>query len=577
MAGRAPTRSVPVGEIRPFGERALLIGVEDPPAARALTRALHAAQIEGLADVVGGLATVLVLFDRDFDGDFVGDGDELDTRLPTLARLVEEALARGPGAADGGDLVVLSCVFDGPDLAEVAEVAGSTPEGVSELLTGQTLAVAMVGFSPGFAYLTGLPEQLRHIPRRSRPRPSVPGGSVALANGYAAVYPTASPGGWQLIGRTDERLFDPETFPYARLAVGDRVRFERAGHRAGGGGSPPAPPPHPVPPVLTSPPPGARPIFEVQDGGFRTVLQDAGRRHVAALGVPGAGPADPDSFHLANRLVGNAAEATALEATARGPTLRCLDATFVATVGASPDLRLQGQPIAAGRVVPVAAGQRLVVGAVRAGLRSYVAVAGGLVGPELLGSCATDQLCALGPGPIVPGQRLWAGVPTPPLGDHLADPAGWTEGEAVVLRVVPGPHAEAFAPGALASLGAMRFTVAAESNRVGLRLHRDPQGPTVDRAPGTAGELDSQGMVHGAVQLPPDGDPVILLSDHATLGGYPVIAVVATVDHGRLGQCAPGMTVVLVPIDRRQAAAARAAQRRAMDAAVLGHYPLAVE
>ena len=332
-----------------------------------------------------------------------------------------------------------------------------------------------------------------------------------------------------------------------------------------------------VSPVLTSPVPDARPVFEVEDGGFRTVLQDGGRRNVAALGVPGAGPADPYSFRLANRLVGNAAEATALEATARGPTLRCLDAAFVAAVGASPDLRLQGQPIAAGRVVPVAAGQRLVVGPIRAGLRSYVAVAGGLVGPEVLGSCATDQLCALGPGPIVPGQRLWAGVPTPPLGDHLADPAGWTEGEAVVLRVVPGPHVETFAPGALASLGTMRFTVADESNRVGLRLHRDPQGRTVDRAPGAPGELDSQGMVHGAVQLPPDGDPVILLSDHATLGGYPVIAVVASVDHGRLGQCAPGMSVVLVPIDRHQAVAARAAQRRAMDAAVVGRYPLAVE
>ena len=576
MAGLVSTRSVPVGEIRPFGERGLLIGVEDPPAARALTQALHAAQIDGLADVVGGLATVLVLFD--------GDGDELDTRLPTLARLVDDALGGGPQVRDGGGLVVLSCVFDGPDLAEVAEVAGCTPEGVSELLTAQTLTVAMVGFSPGFAYLTGLPEQLRHIPRRSRPRPSVPGGSVALANGYAAVYPTSSPGGWQLIGRTDERLFNPERFPYSRLAVGDRVRFERATRSAGGGWSPPAPRPHPVSPGLPSPVPDARPtsedarpIFEVEDGGFRTVLQDGGRRHVAALGVPGAGPGDPYSFRLANRLVGNAAVAVALEATARGPTLRCLDATFVAVVGASPDLRLQGQPIAAGRVVPVGAGQRLVVGPIRAGLRSYVAVAGGLVGPELFGSCATDQLCALGPGPIVSGQRLRAGVPTPPLGDHLADPAGWTEGEPVVLRVLPGPHAQTFAPGAFASLGTMRFTVAGESNRVGLRLHRDPRGPTVDRAPGAPGELDSQGMVHGAVQLPPDGDPVILLGDHATLGGYPVIAVVATVDHGRLGQCAPGVTVVLVPIDRRQAAAARAAQRRAMDVAVVGHYPLAVE
>ncbi len=570
MVGRVPTRSVPVGEIRPFGERALLIGVEDPPSARSLARALLAARMDGLAEVVGGLATVMVAFDD--------DGDELDSRLPVLTRLVEDAIASPADVSDGGGVVVLSCAFDGPDLAEVADMVGCTAEGVVELVTAQTLTVAMVGFSPGFAYLTGLPEQLRHIPRRLRPRPAVNAGSVALANGYAAVYPTASPGGWQLIGQTHEPLFTPSKSPYARLAAGDRVRFERATGRSGGGSSPVLTP-HLVPPTLTSPVRNARPIFVVEDSGFRTVLQDGGRRHMAALGVPAAGPADPYSFRLANRLVGNAAEAVALEATARGPTLRCLDATFVAAVGASPDLRLQGQPVAAGRVVPVGAGQRLALGPIRDGIRSYVAVAGGLVGPELLGSCATDQLCALGPGPITSGQRLYGGGVTPPLGDHLRDgtSSGWAGGEPVVLRVVPGPHAEAFASGAFASLGTMGFTVADESNRVGLRLRRDPQGPAVVWAPGTFVELDSQGMVHGAVQLPPDGDPVILLSDHATLGGYPVVAVVASVDHGRLGQCAPGMAVVLVPIDGGQAAAARKAQRRAMEAAVVGRYPLAVE
>jgi KipI family sensor histidine kinase inhibitor len=571
MVDRVSTRSVPVGEIRPFGERALLIGVEDPPAARSFIRALHSARIDGLADVVGGLATVMVLFD--------GEGEELDTQLPTVAILVEEMLAGPPHVVDGGDLVVLSCVFDGPDLAEVADMAGCTPERVVELVTAPTLTVAMVGFSPGFAYLTGLSEHLLHIPRRARPRSSVPSGSVALANGFAAVYPSASPGGWQLIGQTHESLFTPWKSPYARLAIGDRVRFERALGASGGDGSSRSTWSHRPPPTLSPPVPNARPIFVVEDGGFRTVLQDGGRRNVAALGVPAAGPADPHSFRLANRLVGNAAEAVVLEATARGPTLLGLASTFVAVVGALPDLRLQGQPVMAGQVVPVAAGQQLVVGPIRGGVRSYLAVAGGLVGPQMLGSCATDQLCALGPGPVVSGQRLWGGVMSPPLGDHLRDgtSSDWADGEPVVLRVLPGPHNELFAPEAFASLGSMRFTVAGDSNRVGIRLRRDQQGSAVARAPDTLPELDSQGVVHGAVQLPPDGDPVILLTDHATLGGYPVIAVVASVDHGRLGQCAPGMTVVLVPIDRRQADVARRAQRRAMEAAVVGRYPLAVE
>ena len=284
-------------------------------------------------------------------------------------------------------------------------LARCTPEEVVDLMTARTLTVAMVGFSPGFAYLTGLPEELLHIPRRPRPRPSVPGGSLALANGYAAVYPLASPGGWQLIGRTAEPLFTPDVPPYARLEAGDQGAV-RPRHRAAGEDERTATPtPTASARRLRHTVPGARPVFVVEDGGFRTVLQDAGRRDMAALGVPAAGPADPFSFRLANRLVGNVDDAGALEATARGPVLRCVDSTFVAVVGASPDLRLQGQPVAPGRVLPVGAGQRLALGSVRGGLRSYIAVAGGLVGAQDARKLATDQLSGIGPGPITPGSN----------------------------------------------------------------------------------------------------------------------------------------------------------------------------
>jgi KipI family sensor histidine kinase inhibitor len=581
---RVPTRSVPVGDVRRLGDHALLIGVEDPVAARRLTRVLAAAEMAGLTEVVGGQATVMVQFDP--------EEDDLEARRPQLAQLMEEALvhsaANGENSGEGGEgnLVVIACAFDGPDLAEVAQMAGCTPEKVIELVTAQPLTVTVVGFSPGFAYLAGLPEELRHIRRRSRPRPSVPVGSVALANGHAAVYPTASPGGWHLIGLTHEPLFTPLTPPYARLAPGDRVRFTRSTEVAGGqsvrstAGEAARPSTRPVPTQLTPTrlPSTARPVFTVEEAGPWTVLQDGGRPKVAALGVPAASPADPDSFHLANRLVGNPVVAATLETTARGPTLRCLSAAFVAVVGASPDLRLEGQPVAVGRVVPVSAGQQLAIGAVRGGFRSYLAVAGGFVGPEVFRSCATDQLCGLGPGPIVRGEQLWVGAMSLPLGDHLRDGTeSAAEGEPISLRVVPGPHAEKFAADAFAALASMRFTVEAESNRVGLRLRRDPLTPALSAAPGVPGELDSQGMVTGAVQIPPDGEPVILLTDHATLGGYPVVAVVAAVDHGVLGQCAPGTTVVLVPLDHDRSADALRGHLRALERAVVGHYPLAVE
>jgi KipI family sensor histidine kinase inhibitor len=569
------SRSVPVEEIRRLGDHALLVGVRDASAARALTRALHASRPPRVSELVGGLATVMVSFDPGTDPGELRpwlDGvlGELDaTGWPSDRGTGEGAEQGGEGAA-----VTVACVFDGPDLAEVAEMAGCRPHGVADLVTAARLTVAAVGFSPGFAYLEGLPDELSHVPRRRRPRPVVPAGSIALANGYAAVYPSASPGGWQLIGRTAEPFFDPRVSPYARLAPGDHVRFDARTEIAEIAeiAAPPTPAADARPPER---PPD--PVFVVTQPGLRTVRQDGGRRGMAAIGVPAAGPADPTSFELANQLVGNPPDAVALEVTAKGPTLRCLRPTFVAVVGARPALRLQGQPVPLAQVVPLARDQVLDVGLVREGLRCYLAVAGGFVGPGLLGSCATDLLSGLGPGPIAAGDHLAAGVISPPLGDHV-DAGVRTAlrgGEEVVLRVVPGPHPERFVPGAFDSLASRSFTVAADSNRIGIRLH--PRVVTPLLAAGTMTELDSQGTVTGAIQVPPDGDPVILLPDHATMGGYPVLAVVAAVDHGLLGQCAPGSTVALAPITPAGARVAWNAHRRRMATAIAGHYPVVVD
>jgi KipI family sensor histidine kinase inhibitor len=568
-----PVRSIPVGEIRQLGEHALLLGVESPVAARRLVRAIHASGLDGLVEVVGGTATVMVAFEPDHEPDH----EEVEANRSTLAELMDAARRQPVDEVGAANLLEIPCSFDGPDLADVAAAARGPTESVIDMITAATFTVDVVGFSPGFAYLAGLPEELRHIARRPQPRPVVPAGSVALANGYAAVYPTASPGGWQLVGRTDVPLFTPLEPPYAQLAPGDRVRFTRSEAPVREGGPPPTP--SQSPPGVVNRPRGARPAFVVEAAGLRTAWQDGGRRGLAALGVPSAGPADPHSFRLANALVGNPREACALEVTARGPTLRCLSATFVSVVGGSADIWVEGQPVRADRVVPVGAGQQLVVGPVHGGLRAYIAVAGGFVGSPVLGSCASDQLSGLGPGPIARGDELWVAALEPPLGDHLQ--AGTStaveEGAPTVLRVVPGPHPERFAPGTLASLPAMQFTVGIESNRVGLRLRPDPSTPSLARAVGPWVELDSQGMVTGAVQVPPGGEPVVLLTDHATLGGYPVVAVVAAVDHGRLGQCAPGSRVVLAPIDHEQAAEAWREHRRLMATAVVGRYPLAVE
>jgi KipI family sensor histidine kinase inhibitor len=585
-------RSVPVGEVRNLGDRALVVGVEDPSAGRQLARRLHGDWSEEAVEVVVGFGSVMLwLADQRLELDDVrvvvddalrsgatsrettrrrgdiGDIDGID-EFESLDGIDDVESRDASDQSTSGRTFTVPCAFDGPDLDDVAAWAGCTPDDVVGLLTRRPLAVAVMGFSPGFAYLNGLPDALRDVPRRDSPRVAVPAGSVALANGHAAIYPLPSPGGWQLVGRTGFALFSLSGPPYATLGPGDAVQLSLAGE---GDALEPAP----LSLGPWSPPLGSRRVLRVEAPGWRAVLQDGGRRGVAAIGVPAAGPADPVSHALANRLVGNIDGSGALEVTAGGMRLQAIGACHVAVVGDAVDVLVETTPVPSGQVLPIAAGQVLDIGVFSGGMRCYLAVAGGLLGPRAFASCASDELSGIGGGGLKPGQVLHAGAWSPPLGDHLA-PGSWPRIEprdsGVTVRVVPGPHPESFHPDALERLARTRFVVGDDSNRVGLRLRvEDGRSMSVrlDRA-----ELDSQGVVTGAVQVPPGGGPVVLMPDHATLGGYPVVAVVAAVDHALLGQCRPGTVVRFVPVSYDEAVAARLAARRRLDHAVLGHYPL---
>ncbi|HEX3947908.1 MAG TPA: carboxyltransferase domain-containing protein, partial [Acidimicrobiales bacterium] len=458
----------------------------------------------GLREVVGGLRSVLLVLDP-----AVADPTALAEQVVALP--VPE---RDPMAPNE---IRIPVVFGGPDTDEVCQLAGLRPGQLVDLLGGAVLEVAVLGFSPGFAYLSGLPEVLRGIPRRDRPRPSVPAGSLALAGGLAAIYPQDTPGGWQLIGRTDHQLFDPTTPPFALLHPGDRVRFDPVGpvDRPGVGASSRGSG-RPVGHVRSSrpllrPPEGIPTALVVEDPGLLSLVQDGGRRGLAHLGVPAGGPADPLAHALANRLVGNRADAPAVEMTAAGPVLRCARSGYLAVVGARVEVILDGHPVGDRHVVPVAAGQQLVVGRITDGLRSYLAWSGGLVVPEILGSQATDLLSFLGSGPLAAGDELGAGTPSGPPADRLDRPPEGLEAGSVLLRVLPGPHPEWFPDDLFSTLADRSLVVDGSSDRIGLRLR--PDRPLARRA----GELESQGMVVGAVQVPPDGEPVVLGQDHATL------------------------------------------------------------
>ncbi|MFF7596982.1 5-oxoprolinase subunit C family protein [Streptomyces mirabilis] len=278
--------------------------------------------------------------------------------------------------------------------------------------------------------------------------------------------------------------------------------------------------------------------------GALTTVQDRGRSGHAHLGVPRSGALDAPAAALANRLAGNPVEAAVLETTLSGCALRPRSVVTVAVTGAPCPVTVGGRPAPWGAPVRVPAGALLDIGPALAGVRSYVAVAGGVAVDPVLGSRSTDLLSGLGPPPLTDGTVLPLGRPdgVHTRVDVVPHPGPPSE---LVLRVTPGPRDDWFTASALRTLATGTYWVSSASNRIGLRT----EGPSLERA--VSGELPSEGMVLGAVQVPPDGRPVVFLADHPTTGGYPVIAVVRGADLPAAAQAVPGTPVRFMVVRRR--------------------------
>jgi biotin-dependent carboxylase-like uncharacterized protein len=263
----------------------------------------------------------------------------------------------------------------------------------------------------------------------------------------------------------------------------------------------------------------------VERPGLLTTVQDAGRPGLAHLGVPRSGALDPAAHRLANRLAGNPETAPVLETTLDGVTLRF-----------SAPLRLDGRHAGWGVPVPVRSGQVLDLGRAIFGLRCYLAVSGGIALPPVLGSVATDLLSGLGPAPLAAGQILPVGAASGyPAAVDLAPYA--VPSRDVALPIHPGPRDSWLTSDGWSAITTSAFTVSAASNRIGLRLAGRPVGQEA------RGELPSEGLVWGAIQLLPDGGLVVFLADHPTTGGYPVAAVVDPAGFSACAQSGPGTTV----------------------------------
>lgn len=302
--------------------------------------------------------------------------------------------------------------------------------------------------------------------------------------------------------------------------------------------------------------------FTVVEPGLLTTIQDLGRPHAIASGVPPGGAMDRFAHRAANLLVGNSPLEATLECTLAGPALQVERACVIAVTGADLEPRINGIAVEMWTGVFVAAGARLTFGARRLGARAYVAVSGGFEGDRWLGSRSTSLIAGRGGmrgRALAIGDALSLAVEssTPAVAGRTLAPSLRPDYSDHALRAIPGPHARRLDAAGRRLLFSADFTIGMDSDRMGYRL----EGPPL-AAPGD--ELLSFGLVAGAVQLPSSGRPILLMADHQTAGGYPVVAVVVSASMAQAAQLAPGDAARFVQVTATQADEQRKERARAL-------------
>lgn len=521
-------------DLIPYGPAALLLQLrperltEADPLIRNLARHLEDQPPADLLEIVPGFASLLLRFQR--------RTPSTDSLLPLLLPLLAPPAISAQAPEPVTHTVPVH--YAGPDLHDLAHHLALAPDELVRLHSSPEYRVRCLGFMPGFAYLSGLDPRL-HAPRRPTPRPRVPAGSVAIGGEHTGIYPVSSPGGWNLIGTTPIRLFDPNASRLDQqflLAPGDRLRFVPTADQ-----SVPAdePPPWPTP---------AEPWLRIRATGAALGIQDTGRPGLARFGVAPGGPLDPTALHWANRLLGNPDAAPALEFAGGGQAFEALIHLTVALTGADAAAEVlapdgSSRPARPWSTLNLAPREVLRFRGPREAVWSYLALRGGLRAPRFLGSAATNARAGLGAVPVA-GQTIAGLHPAPLLGDatlaRRTDPARIPGRSTNAIRVWPGPQSELFSEEARRGLFRSIWRVSPRSDRVGYRLEGTP-------IPAPTSPLLSEPVLPGSIQVPPDGLPIVTLPDGPTVGGYPKIGWVDARDLWRLAQTPAGRPVEFLP------------------------------
>ena len=526
--------------IEPCGDRMVLIefGKEISSAANGavhrLAVKLEKAQISGVLDWIPSYCALGVIYNPLVIG--------YRAVVEKLNRLLELQTEFLPESTRRLEIPVAYGAAFGPDLAFVAEYHGLAPERVVALHTGAVYRVYMIGFTPGFPYLGGLPPIL-HTPRLASPRLLVPAGSVAIGGQQAGIYPITSPGGWRIIGRTPLQLFDIRHPRPALLKPGDEITFRAINQQEFNTWQAEPQSPRCDDTFSNRNENASSPVFRVLSPGILSSLQDLGRTGYQRLGVSPCGAMDPLALRLANRLAGNPESAACLEVTLPGLQLEAVQDSLFAITGADLSAFLDDEPASLWQSQLVRAGQRLSFRKRVRGSRAYLAINGRFQADSVLGSCSTDL------------RNCWGGFQGRNLrkGDTLFKQESPTDqrGFAILatqlevfceyqtpflLRVLPGPQTSCCPGSTMQRLFSEEFRVHPNSNRMGYRL----DGPPLAVSPA---EIISEPAPRGSIQVLPSGQLVLLMADHQTVGGYPKIAVLISADFPKAAQLAPGHRV----------------------------------
>ncbi|WP_277850558.1 urea amidolyase family protein [Moellerella wisconsensis] len=519
----------------PINDRALLVELTNLEHTLALFAALNTQSIAGIEQIIPAAKTLLVHYSP-----WITTPTRLARQI-SRCDLSEKLLKQGKHLA-------IPVHYCGEDLSDVAEYLGMTTAQLITRHTESLYQVAFTGFAPGFAYMIA-PDAQINVPRRKTPRTRIPAGSVALAGEFSGIYPQASPGGWQLIGKTDMAMWDIDRAEPALLKPGYQVSFYNADQ---------APPTISLPTidstensrVLSATPasqntamtdketPSSIVGLTLLSVGLQTLYQDAGRAGQAALGISASGAMDKQALHSANRAVGNPPDTVCLEITQGGFRAQAECDMLIAITGATGAIELitadqQVHALPSYQPVHLACGDQLILGQLTSGVRRYLAVRGGFAVSPILGSCSYDSLANVGPAPLKVGEQIAINSRVWSLSQHssplsavsLTEMPAFrypTSEEITVLDIYLGPRTDWFTAQALERLLQQSWQVTPASNRIGLRLSAE-HGLSRSQTQ----ELPSEGTCLGAIQVPADGQPVLFLHDHPLTGGYPVIATVA--------------------------------------------------